>query len=206
MRWRKCEVRTRNGLQCLLYEVTTYREAVQKTANAVTVQPLRAALLKISSILFLFNCTLHPSKKPSLVPFFPSLLPFPLSRFFTSYCTVLYCTLHLWIVHSPKVHLCGRVSRAAESECRSVTFFTMLSFSPCEWGVWDPLHCEDGCRHGAWRHCSYAGRHLVTAGVSQSVSQPVKINFQSSRKFNLISNRFHYRLSRWLEIGASSVE
>ena len=36
-------------------------------------------------------CTLYPSKKPSLVPFFPSSLPSIM--FFTSYCTVLYCTL-----------------------------------------------------------------------------------------------------------------
>ena len=57
-------------------------------------------------------------------------LPFPPpSRFYiVLYCTVLYCTLHLWIVHSPKVHLCGRVSRAAESECRPL--LSLLAATP----------------------------------------------------------------------------
>ena len=36
--------------------------------------------------------TSNPNKKPSLVPFFPSSLPFSVT-FFTSYCTVLYCTV-----------------------------------------------------------------------------------------------------------------
>ena len=41
---------------------------------------------------------------------------------------LLYCTLHLWIVHFPKVDLCGRVSRATESECRPL--LTLLCRQP----------------------------------------------------------------------------
>ena len=76
----------------------------------------------------------NPSKKPSLVPFFPSSLPFPSLlpssvTFFTSYCTVLYCTVLYCTVlctllssSISKSLLVSRVSRAEPRMHRDMLF------------------------------------------------------------------------------------